>query len=119
MVLEEGIRASSEYGLPFLVMEHYRRKKQRIDNEEWDAERRAMMGLKPKERRNVGGGGVQNEFGRQLDLLNRMYTHGASRDPEANFEFISERLQAIGSSSIHQCGMGKILSREEILRTVY
>ena len=78
-----------------------------------------MMGLKPKEKRITRHSSVQNEFEIQLDLLNRMYTHGASRDPEANFEFISARLRAISQSSIHQCGMGKILNREEILKSFY
>jgi len=119
VVFDEEIRSSSEHGLPYLLRRHYSVKKKREEQEAWDMQLREMMGMRPREKTKIRSGGIENEIGRQLDLLNRMYARGASRNPEANFEFIGERLKGLGQSSIHRCGMPRIPLDGDILETFY
>jgi MinD-like ATPase involved in chromosome partitioning or flagellar assembly len=118
VVYNEEIRSSGEYGLPYLVMQHYRRKPQISEQDRLDAELRKMVGLDVRKREETnqepGISSENNEITLQVDVLNRMYAQGKSRDPEANFDFIAARLKALGASSIHYCGMRRILSEKEI-----
>jgi MinD-like ATPase involved in chromosome partitioning or flagellar assembly len=118
VVYNEEIRSSGEYGLPYLVMQHYRRKSQISQQDRLDAELREMVGLDVRKRKEAnqapGISSENDEVTLQVDVLNRMYAQGKSRDPEANFDFIAARLQSLGASSIHYCGMRRILSEKEI-----
>jgi hypothetical protein len=48
-----------------------------------------------------------------------MVSRGSNQDPAANFDFVMARLQALGKSSIHHCGMNRILTPDEIRRIFY
>lgn len=115
VVEDEEIRKSGEYGIPYLVMQHYRKKKKAEEEERWDAYLRKMVGVKVKEIEEETKAGSHDELTRQLDILGKMYIHGAGKDPETNFDFIGERIKDITRSSIHDCGMRRIIPPEKIL----
>jgi hypothetical protein len=123
VVYHEEIRNSSEYALPYLIMQQYRRKPKISDQERIEVELRELMGVKKKSSVARSPDPLtesgSNEVTRQLDVLRRMVLRGASQDPEANFDFVMARLQALGKSSIHHCGMNRILSPQEIRNIFY
>lgn len=114
IVNDEEVRKSAEYGLPFLVMKHYKRKQKKIKEDKWDSELRQIMGIKKREDTWEETPVLNNEIDRQLNLLKRMYVHNAGKDPETNFDFIAARIGSLSESSIHECGMKKILLPEDI-----
>jgi len=116
IVNDDEVRKSAEYGLPYLVMRHYKRKEKKVKEDKWDAELRKMMGIKKKEVKWEEKPILNNEIDRQLNLLNQMYVQGAGKDPETNFDFIASRINSLSQSSIHECGMKKILLPEDILK---
>ena len=123
VVYHEDIRNSSEDALPYLIMQQYRRKPKISGQDRIEAELRELMGVKKKSLTsrspNPSIESGSNEVTRQLDVLRRMVVRGASQDPEANFDFVVARLQALGKSSIHHCGMNRILSPQEIRNIFY
>jgi MinD-like ATPase involved in chromosome partitioning or flagellar assembly len=123
VIYSEEIRDSSEYALPYLIMQQYRRKPKVSDRKRIEAELEELMGVKradPVERpRSTPEDIENNEVTRQLDVLKKMVTRGSGQDPAANFDFVMARLQALGKSSIHHCGMNRILTPDEIRNIFY
>ena len=123
IIFHEEIRNSSEYALPYLVMQQYRRKPKISDRARVDAELDELMGLTRADSvdlpRSTPDDSGSNEVTRQLDVLKKMVSRGSNQDPAANFDFVMARLQALGKSSIHHCGMNRILTPDEIRRIFY
>lgn len=119
VIFNEEIRKSGEYGLPYLVLRQYRRKPQASQAEKLEDELRKLAGLeilKRQETEKISEAPSGNqEVTLQVDVLNRMVAQGGSRDAEANFDFIAARLRSLRTSSIHHCGMRRILSEKEIV----
>jgi len=119
VVTSDEIRKSTEKGVPYLLMQHYeRRRKEQLEKASEDRLRQ-MMGLqsrRPLSERRVGSAG---EASNQIDLLQRMYLHGAARDPETNFDFIAERVKTIADYTIQEFGMKRILSETEFVEQFF
>jgi flagellar biosynthesis protein FlhG len=115
VVEDDKIRKSGEYGIPYMVMQHYKKKKKNEEEERWDAYLRKMVGVGVKEVEEESKFSSDNEVTRQLDILGKMYVQGAGKDPETNFDFLGERIKDITRSSIHDCGMKRILTPDVIL----
>jgi MinD-like ATPase involved in chromosome partitioning or flagellar assembly len=84
----------------------------------WYSELKSSVGINEKKhKKDIDIKEItDNEIGRQLNLLNKMYTHGCGKDPLTNLDFIVEGIKGIGLSSTQDLGMRKILSNQEILR---
>lgn len=123
VVYDEEIRNSSRYALPYLIMQQYRHQPEISQQERIEMQLRELAGGKSKreepEKGTVEDDTPSNEVTRQLDVLKKMATGGGSSDPQANFDFIMARLQALDQSSIHRCGMNRILSPKEIRKIFY
>lgn len=115
LVEDPGVQAASEEGIPYVLMQHYRRKKKAEEEELWDAYLREMVGVEFKSSVRETEKRSPNQVIRQLEILENMYTHNTGHDPLANLDFITERVKDVTISSIHQCGMKKILPLEKIL----
>ena len=122
LIEDREIEKSVEYGLPYLLMQHYRKKQEEIKLKSWYSELTSSVGInKKKVKKDVDDIHeiMDDEIGRQLNLLNKMYTHGFSKDPLANLDFIVEGIKAIGLSSTQDLGMRRILTNQEIRRNFY
>ncbi len=116
---DRAIQAASEEGIPYVLMQHYLRKRKAEGEERWDAYLRDMMGMDFKATVHEAKRHSANQVIRQLEILENMYICNAGRDPLANLDFITERVKDVAISSIHRCGMKKILSMEKLLGTVF
>ena len=121
LIEDREIKKSAEYGLPYLLMQHYRKKQEEMKSKSWYSELESSMGInKKKVKKDIDIHEIMDdEISRQLNLLNEMYTHGFSKDPLANLDFIVEGIKAIGLSSTQDLGMKRILTKQEILRKFY
>ena len=121
LIEDREIKKSVEYGLPYLLMQHYRKKQEEIKSKSWYSELESSIGINKKNvKKDVDIHEIMDdEIGRQLNLLNKMYTHGLSKDPLANLDFIVEGIKATGLSSAQDLGMRRILTKREILRKYY
>ena len=121
LIEDREIEKSVEYGLPYLLMQHYRKKQEEMKLNSWYSELKSSVGInKKKVKKDVDIHEIMDdEIGRQLNLLNKMYTHGFSKDPLANLDFIVEGIKAIGLSSTQDLGMRRILTNQEIRRNFY
>ncbi len=118
-LIEDGeIRKSVEYGLPYLLMQHYRKKQEHKKLNSWYSELKSSVGINEKKyKKDIDIKEITgNEIDRQLNLLNKMYTNGCGKDPLTNLDFIVEEIKRIGLSSAQDLGMRGILSNQEILR---
>ncbi len=113
------IQKSTEKGIPFLV-ERYYRKQQDVLEEDFDERLRGLLGVKPKRNPPPGNksGRLLNELDSHLDLLQRMYVDGASRDPEINFACIAERVRLHCQARAWRFGSRFIRSGREFLRAM-
>lgn len=118
LVEDKEIKKSVEYGLPYLLMQHYRKKQEHKKLNSWYSELKNSVGINEKKhKKDIDIKEItDNEIDRQLNLLNKMYTHGCGKDPLTNLDFIVEGIKGIGLSSTQDLGMRKILSNQEILR---
>lgn len=117
LVEDPEVQAASEEGIPYVLMQHYRRKQKADEEERWDAYLRKMVGVEFKTSVRETEKRSSNQVIRQLEILESMYAHNTGHDPMANLDFITERVKDITISSIHQCGMKKILPLEKMLDT--
>ena len=62
---------------------------------------------------------ANNEMDRQLDLLKEMFTDDKKNEPEQNFDYIADRIKLIEKSSIHNIGMRKIQTKEDIINKFF
>lgn len=116
MVTSEDIRLSAESGLPYLLLQHYRRRRKDPDAERWEGFLRDLAGLQQRPPNRKQTVPLDDELNRQVDLLNRMYVHNAGRNPETNLDFIAERLIGFTLNTTHRCGMRRFLTPLEWLR---
>jgi len=121
LIEDREIKKSAEYGLPYLLMQHYKKKQEEMKLKSWYSELKSSIGInKKKVKKDIDIKEVtDDEIGRQLNLLNKMYTHGFNKDPLANLDFIVEGIKAIDLSSTQDLGMRRILTKQEILRKYY
>jgi MinD-like ATPase involved in chromosome partitioning or flagellar assembly len=115
LVESPEVQAASEDGIPYVLMQHYSRKKKDEEEELWDAYLHEMVGVEFKSSVRETEKRSPNQVIRQLEILENMYTHNTGHDPLANLDFITERVKDVTISSIHQCGMKKILPLEKML----
>ena len=118
LVEDPAVQAASEEGIPYILMQYYRRKRKAEEEERWDAYLHKMMGVDYKTSARQSETRSPNQVIRQLEILENMYAHNAGHDPLANIDFITERVKDVTISSIHQCGMKQILPLEKLLDTV-
>lgn len=121
VIFDNDLKKSAEYGLPYLIMQHYKRKQTKPKENKWDDKLITIAGLKKEQEKNQEDirQSTKDEITNQLDLLNLMYSKGSSKNAEINFNFILERLKFMEQSSIQECGMKKILGENEIRDTFF
>ena len=119
VVHDDAIRRSTEEGVPFLVQQHYQRKKKEKAAETLDTRLRDLLGVR-KSLETDSQKKAADEVTTQVDILKRLYTSGRGQgDSETNFQFIAERVRAVGVSSVHDLGMRRICSEAEFLQEFY
>lgn len=116
VVESKEIRRSGEVGLPYLLMQNYKRRRKDPEAERWEGFLRDLAGYQQRPPKRGRAVPLDDELNRQVDLLNRMYVHNAGRNPETNFDFIAERLIGFTVNTTHQCGMRRFLTPLETLR---
>jgi len=116
IVDSEEIRRSGEAGLPYLLMQYYKRRRKDPEAERWEGFLRDLAGLQQRPVRRQQTVLLDDELNRQVDLLNRMYVHNAGRNPETNLDFIVERMIGFTLNTTHRCGLRRFLSPLEWLR---
>jgi len=119
VVNSEEIRKSTEKGVPFLVERKYRKQKQSFE-EEIDDRLRDILGIQPKKSGPASNrsGRLVSEINGHLDLLQRMYVDGASRDPEINFACIAERVRLHCQARAWRFGSRYIRSPRQFLQAL-
>jgi MinD-like ATPase involved in chromosome partitioning or flagellar assembly len=115
VVEDEQVRRSGETGVPYLVRQHYGRKKPAAAPVDDDARLRAMFGLQPARPKPEPRKDLARELSGQLDLLRRIYVFNAGKDPGTNLDFIAARARDLSANSVHQFGMKRIFSAGEFL----
>lgn len=112
VVEDREVKKSAEEGIPYVVLQDYKRSKKKKKDKLWDDQLRNLLGIrKPKMKKDKV---VNTEVTKQIDLMKNMYVSGAGKDPKTNFDFIAERIKACTDSSIHDCGMSRIYNIREI-----
>ncbi len=117
IVEQKMVAESVEYGIPYMVMKRYQEKKKNVKSG-WDMDLRQSLGLSQQKKvveEVLRKKTAANEMDRQLDLLKNMFTNEKENDPEQNFEYIADRIKMIEKSSIHDCGMRLIQTKEDIV----
>ena len=119
VVYSEGIKKSTEEGIPFLVSQYYKKHNLDQTDQSIDSRLRDLLGVQRKPEADSQKRAAV-EVTSQIDMLKRLYVAGtAQRDPELNFQFIAERVRAVGVSLVHDLGMRRISSESEFLREFY
>ncbi len=119
---QKMVEKSAEYGIPYMVMKRYQKKEKKIEQDDFDTELRRSLGLSPlptKPREVIQKKNPSNEMDRQLELLKDMYVQDRRNDPEQNFNYIADRIKFIEKSSIHECGMKIVQTKEDILNRFF
>ncbi len=120
VVRSEKVFKSTEKAIPFMIEEYYRKVNADRKKEIEDKRFRDLLGLKVREKKKiVKSDDIKDEVSHQVDLLKKMYTSGAGRNPETNYQFIADKTINIASSSIHKFGMNKVLTEEEFLNRFF
>jgi len=122
----ETIAQFAEDGIPYMVMKSYQKTDKKQKKDDLEMELRKSLGLKtltkpsiPVPIKTIDKKVANNEMDRQLDLLKEMFTDDKKNEPEQNFDYIADRIRLIEKSSIHNIGMRKIQTKEDIINKFF
>ena len=115
LVEDDGIRAASETGVPYLLRRHYQKRRVVAPSRADDDYLRARFGLAAKKQPAERKQALDSEIKDQIDLLRMIYICNAGNDPQTNLDFIAARIRELSANSNHQFGMKHIYSEQEFL----